>query len=125
MSKTVPLKDFGIPIPTPAPDPTDHLIVYYGPSPLTPSYTQAARIDAGPVSALSVKTLPAAPGGTATDYWDDPISTELPGGLGNGSYDFVFTLMDAQGNEGDFSPPITATVDTAVPPTLGQPVQLS
>jgi hypothetical protein len=118
MSKTVPLKDFGIPIPTPAPDPTDHLIVYYGPSPLTPSYTQAARIDAGPVSALTTITQ------NGVQYWDDPISTELPGGLGNGSYDFVFTLMDGQGNEGDFSPPITATVDTAVPPTLGQPVQL-
>lgn len=121
MSKTVPLKDFGIPIPTPAPDPTDHLIVYYGPSPLVPSYTQAARIDAGPVSALTTKSVGTPP----VAYWDDPIATELPGGLGNGSYDFVFTLMDAQGNEGDFSPSITATVDTAVPPTLGQPVQLS
>jgi hypothetical protein len=119
MSKTVPLKDFGIPIPTPAPDPTDHLIVYYGPSPLTPSYTQAARIDAGPVSGLTQKTV------NNVLYWDDPIATELPGGLGNGSYDFVFTLMDAQGNEGDFSPAITATVDTQVPPTLGQPVVLS
>jgi hypothetical protein len=119
MSKVVPLKDFGIPIPTPAPPPTDHLIVYYGPSPLTPSYTQAARIDAGPVSALTQKTV------QNVTYWDDPIATELPGGLGNGSYDFVFTLMDAQGNEGDFSPPITAVVDTVVPPTLGQPVQLS
>lgn len=125
MSKTVPLKDFGIPIPTPAPDPTDHLIVYYGPSPLMPSYTQAARIDAGPVSALSQKTLAPTPGGTSVAYWDDPISTELPGGLGNGSYDFVFTLMDANGDEGDFSPPITAVVNATVPPTLGQPVQLS
>jgi hypothetical protein len=120
MSKTVPLKDFGIPIPTPAPPGTDHLIVYYGPTPLTPSYTQAARIDAGPVSALTTKTVGTPP----VQYWDDPISTELPGGLGNGSYDFVFTLMDAQGNEGDFSPPITATVDTVVPPQLGAPIQL-
>lgn len=119
MSKTVPLKDFGVPIPTPAPAPTDHLIVYYGPSPLTPSYTQAARIDAGPVSALTTKTV------NGVQYYDDPISSELPGGLGNGSYDFVFTLMDANGNEGDFSPPITAVVDTTVPPRLGQPVQLS
>lgn len=124
MSKTVPLKDFGIPIPNPPPSGTDHLIVYYGPSPLTPSYTQAARIDAGPVSALTTKTLPAAPGGQPVTYWDDPIASELPGGLGNGSYDFVFTLMDAQGNEGDFSPPITAEVDTAVPPTLGAPILL-
>jgi hypothetical protein len=119
MSKTVPLKDFGIPVPTPAPPATDHLIVYYGAKGFTPSYTQAARIDAGPVSALTQKAV-----GTVL-YYDDPISTELPGGLGNGDYDFVFTLMDAQGNEGDFSPPITATVDTVVPPTLGQPVLLS
>lgn len=125
MAKIVPLKDFGIPIPTPAPDPTDHLIVYYGPSPLIPSYTQAARIDAGPVSALSQKTLTPTPGGQPVVYWDDPISTELPGGLGNGSYDFVFTLMDVEGDESDFSPPITAVVNTIVPPTLGQPVQLS
>ena|ERR1700722_15480072 len=118
MSKTIPLQDFGIPIPTPAPAGTDHLIVYYGPTPLTPSYTQAARIDAGPVSGLSTVTQ------NGVSYWDDPISTELPGGLGNGSYDFVFTLMDTNGNESDFSPVITAVVDTTVPPPLGQPVLL-
>jgi hypothetical protein len=118
MSKTVPLQDFGIPVPTPAPAATDHLIVYYGPTPLVPSYTQAARIDAGPVSGLTTVTE------NSILYWDDPIATELPGGLGNGSYDFVFTLMDAQGNEGDFSPAITATVDTLVPPTLGAPILL-
>lgn len=118
MSKVIPLKDFGIPIPTPAPDATNHLIVYYGPKGFVPSYTQAARIDAGPVSALTQKTV------NGVVNWDDPISTELPGGLGNGTYDFVFTLMDANGNEGDFSPPISATVDTTVPPRLGQPVLL-
>lgn len=123
MSKTVPLKDFGIPIPPTSPtfDPTSnatHLIVYYGPKGFTPSYTQAARIDAGSVSALTQKTV------NNVVYWDDPISTELPGGLGNGDYDFVFTLMDANGDEGDFSPPITATVNSTVPPTLGQPVLL-
>lgn len=117
MSKTVPLRDFGIPIPSPAPNGTEHLIVYYGPSPLTPSYGQSARIDAGPVSGLTTKTV------NGVQYWDDPIEAELPVGLGNGSYDFVFTLMDLNGNEGDFSPAITATVDTTVPPRLGQPVQ--
>jgi hypothetical protein len=118
MSQIIPLQDFGIPIPTPAPPGTDHLIVYYGPTPLVPSYTQAARIDAGPVSALTTVTK------NSVALWDDPISTELPGGLGNGSYDFVFTLMDTNGNESDFSPPITAIVDTTVPPALGQPVLL-
>lgn len=118
MSKIIPLKDFGIPVPTPAPAATDHLIVYYGPKGFTPAYTQAARIDAGAVSALTQTVV------NGVTYWDDPISTELPGGLGNGAYDFVFTLMDANGNEGDFSPPISATVDTTVPPRLGQPVLL-
>ena len=118
MSKIVPLKDFGVPVPTPAPDPTDHLIVYYGPKGFTPAYTQAARIDAGTVASLSQKTV------NGVVYYDDPISTELPGGLGNGDYDFVFTLMDVEGDEGDFSPPITATVNTTVPPTLGAPIQL-
>lgn len=118
MSKTIPLKDFGVPVPTPAPDPTDHLIVYYGVAGFTPDYTQSARIDAGPVSGLSQKTV------NGASYWDDPISQELPGGLGNGSYDFYFTLQDGQGNEGDFSPKITTTVDTQVPPTLGAPIQL-
>lgn len=118
MSKTVPLKDFGVPVPDPAPPATDHLIVYYGPQGFTPSYMQSARIDAGPVSGLTQKTV------NGVAYYDDPIGAELPGGLGNGSYDFVFTLMDAQGNEGDFSPAITAEVDTVVPPTLGAPILL-
>jgi hypothetical protein len=121
MSKIVPPKDIGIPVPSPAPPSTDHLIVYYGPSPLTPSYAPTApngRIDAGPVSALAIKNDSA-----GVPCYDDPISSELPAGL-SGSYDFVFTLMDANGNEGDFSPAITVTIDTTVPPTLGQPVQL-
>ncbi len=119
MSKVVPLKDFGVPVPTPAPDPSVHLIVYYGPKGFTPTYGQAARIDAGAVSGLTTKQV------NGASYWDDPIGSELPAGLVDGQYDFVFTLMDANGNEGDFSPAITAAVDTAVPPTLGQPVQLS
>ncbi len=118
MAKVVPLKDFGVPIPSAPYDPASHLIVYYGPKGFTPAYTQAARIDAGPVASLTQKTV------NNVTYWDDPIAAELPGGLGNGQYDFVFTLMDPNGDEGDFSPPITATVDTTVPPTLGQPVLL-
>lgn len=123
MAKIAPLKDFGIPVPSPAPPSTDHLIVYYGPSPLTPSYSPAPvngvvpRIDAGPVSGLAVKNDAA---GVAC--YDDPISSELPANLAPGSYDFVFTLMDVNGAEGNFSPPITVAI--TVPPTLGQPVQL-
>jgi len=118
VSKINPLKDFGVPVPSPAPADTDHLIVYYGVQGFTPSYSQAERVDAGAVSTLTTKTV------NGVSYWDDPISAELPGGLASGAYDFAFTLMDANGNEGDFSPPITAMVDTTVPPTLGQPVVL-
>lgn len=124
MSKVIPLKDFGVPVPTaladgtPGIDPTDHLIVYYGPKGFTPSYTQAARIDAGMLSSLSQKTV------NGVAYYDDPISTELPGGLGNGDYDFVFTFMNSAGDESDFSAAITATVNTVVPPTPGVPILL-
>ncbi len=118
MSKLVPLKDFGIPVPSPAPAGTDHLIVYYGPHGFTPSYAQADRIDAGAVSGLTVKTV------NGIAYYDDPISAQLPAGLASGEYDFVFTLADANGNEGNFSPAITVAVDTAVPPSLGQPIEL-
>jgi hypothetical protein len=118
MSKIVPLKDFGIPVPAPAPAPDNHLIVYYGAQGFTPNYSQPARIDVGAVSSLTIKTV------NSVNYWDDPIGTELPSGLVAGQYDFYFTLMDANGNEGDFSPKVTALVDTNVPPTLGQPVQL-
>lgn len=124
MAKVAQMKDFGVPVPAASPtfDPANpagaHLIVYYGPKGFTPSYSQKARIDAGPVSGLSTKVV------NGITYWDDPIGAELPGGIGNGDYDFVFTVMFADGAEGDFSPPITATVDTIVPPTLGQPVLL-
>lgn len=121
MAKIVAPKDLGVPVPSPAPDPTDHLIVYYGPKGYTPAYSQAQRIDAGAVSALAVKQV----GSPAVSYYDDPIGSELPSGIASGAYDFSFTLADANGNEGDFSPPITVTIDTQVPPTLGQPVQLS
>jgi hypothetical protein len=119
VSRIIPLKDFGIPVPTTAPPATDHLIVYYGPKGFIPAYMQSARIDAGPISGLTVKTV------NSVQYWDDPIATELPGGLGNGTYDFVFTLMDTNGNEGDFSLPISAIIDTVVPPTLGQAIALT
>lgn len=118
MAKIVPPKDIGVPVPAPAPDATDHLIAYYGAQGFTPSYSQAQRIDVGAVSSLGTKTV------NGATYYDDPIGSELPSGLAGGAYDFVFTLMDASGNEGDFSAPITVTVDTTVPPTLGQPISL-
>ncbi|MGH8259828.1 MAG: hypothetical protein ACREUG_09070 [Steroidobacteraceae bacterium] len=119
MSKIVPPKDIGVPVPSPAPDPTMHLIAYYGAKGFTPNYAQTQRIDVGAVSSLTQKTV------NGVSYYDDPIGAELPNGLASGPYDFAFTLMDASGNEGDFSAPLTVTVDTSVPPTLGQPISLS
>lgn len=118
MSKVVALKDVGVPVPSPAPDVTDHLICYYGQQGFTPSYTQTQRLDLGPISGLKTANS----GGQS--YWDVPLSTALPAGLPNGPFDFVFTLMDSVGAEGDFSPAVTETVDTTVPPTLGQPIVL-
>jgi hypothetical protein len=127
MSKIVPLQDLGVPVPSPAPAAGVHLIAYYGPKGFTPSYTPVSpngRIDVGDVSTLTTKSVTPAGATAALTYYDDPIGAELPAGLAAGEYDFVFTLMDASGNEGDFSPPITVTVDTTVPPTLGQPISL-
>jgi hypothetical protein len=121
MSKIVPPKDLGVPVPSPAPAAGVHLIAYYGPKGFTPSYSPVSpngRIDVGDTATLTQKTV------NGLAYYDDPIGSELPSGLAGGEYDFVFTLMDASGNEGDFSPPISVTVDTAVPPTLGQPITL-
>lgn len=118
MSKIVPIHDIGVPVPSPAPDPSVHLIVYYGAKGFTPAYEQTARIDAGPVSGLSTVTKDGA------SYYDDPIGAELPSGLSPGDYDVYFTLMSTNGAEGDFSPVLTVTIDTAVPPTLGQPIEL-
>lgn len=118
MSKLVPPKDIGVPVPSPAPAAGVHLIAYYGSNGFTPSYSQAARIDVGDTATLTQKTV------NGIAYYDDPIGSELPSGLAGGEYDFVFTLMDANGNEGDFSPAFTVNVDTTVPPTLGQPIAL-
>ena len=119
MAKVNPPKDIGVPVPSPAPDPADQLVVYYQPTGTAPQYNQSTRIVVGPVSSLAVKTV------NGVQYWDDPIGSELPVGVPNGTYDFCFTLMDANGNEGDFSPPFAEAIDTVVPPTLGQPVALS
>lgn len=122
LSKPVPLKDFGVPVPSPAPAATCSLVVYYGPTPMTPAYTPVApngRIVAGLIPSLTVKTV------NGVAYYDDPISAELPQNIANGSYDFSFTIMDTNGAEGDFSPIITAVVDTVVPPKLGQPIELT
>ncbi|MGH9300269.1 MAG: hypothetical protein ACRD0E_00100 [Acidimicrobiales bacterium] len=113
--------DIGVPIPSTAPAATDHLIMYYGPSPMTPSYTQAGRKDCGAVSGIKAVAVPGAASGAAATLYDVPISSLLPAGS-VGSYDFAFTLVDSAGNEGDFSPIVTEAI--TVPPRLGQPVVL-
>lgn len=118
MSKIIPAKDVGVPVPASV-DSTLHLIGYYGAAGFTPSYAQAQRVDLGPVSALKTTTV-----GTAS-YWDVPIAQVLGSSAQNGSYGFVFTLADANGNESNFSPAVTESVDVTVPPTLGAPIILS
>ncbi len=131
MSKIAPLKDFGIPVNAAIPT-ANHIIAYFGPHPLDVSNpatvyafkapadgTNTGRIDCGPISALtSVKDSAGA------EVWDlSTLAAQLPTGL-SGDYDFVFTDMDANGNESDFSPVVATPVDTTVPLALGQPVQL-
>lgn len=119
MPRVSKIADIGIPVPTPAPDPTQILIMYYGPKGYTPSYSDTSRIEIGAVSTLGTKTV-----NGATCY-DDPVATELPKDLAAGTYDFHFTLETADKlNEGDFSPAYTTTLDVVVPPTLGQPVAI-
>lgn len=121
MSKLVPPKDLGVPVPTGTLAAGTHLIAYYGVKGFTPVYSPTApsgRIDVGDVSTLTTKVV------SGASYYDDPVGSELPQGLANGEYDFVFTFMDPNGNESDFSPAVTVTVDTTVPPTPGQPISL-
>lgn len=116
MSKIVYPKNIGVPVPSANVANTDHLIVYYGVAPLNPSYSQPERIDLGDVANIS-KTIIA-----NTSYWDVNIASELPTTLPSGKYDFSFTLMDTNGNEGNFSSPVSESIDFLVPPTLGTPV---
>lgn len=120
MSKIVPVKDIGVPVPSPAPDPTLHLIVYCGPKGFTPAYTPVApngRFDLGPLSGLTQKTV------SNVTYYDTQIGNVLPTTLAVGDYDFYFTFMVAAStSESDFSPVIDVLVDEVVPSPPGQPV---
>lgn len=120
MPRVSKIADIGVPVPSPAPDPTQILVVYYGPEGYTPSYSDTNRIEIGPLSSLATKVV------NGVTYYDDPIGDQLPKDLASGSYDFHFTLETADKlNEGDFSPAYSTTVDTVIPPTLGQPVSLA
>lgn len=128
MSKVIPIKDIGIPVPTTAPPTTDSIACYFGAQGFTPSYTQANRVVL-PISALSVTQVTAAPvsgqpAPVAVPYYDFPVSTILPTTSPAGPTDFYFTLVDANGSESDFSPVVTETVDRTPPPILGQPIVL-
>ena len=118
MSKIVPASDIGVPVPTTAPPSTDSLVCYYGAAGFTAAYDQAARVVIGTVGTLTQKTV------NGVSYYDVPVAKVLPANTGSGSYGFVFTLMDSAGNESDFSPPVTESIDATVPPALGQPIIL-
>ncbi len=118
MAKLVPPQNVGVPLPLAAQANTDHLIMYYGSSPMTPSYSQNTRVDIGTINTVPVVVV------SNTSYWSVNVASVLPTNLPNGNYDFTFTLMDTSGNEGDFSPIVTEAVNSTVPPTLGQPILL-
>lgn len=127
MSKIVPVHDIGIPVPSPPPDPTLQLIIYYGPAGFTPAYTPVApagRIPSSGTPGPALSTLTTKTDAAGVLVYDDPIGAQLPSNLASGSYDLYFTLADANGNEGDFSPKLNVSLDVVVPPTLGQPVLL-
>lgn len=131
MSKIAPLKDFGIPVNSSIPT-TNHIIAYFGPHPLdlsNPATVYAFKapaqgVNTGRIDCGSITSLKAAQDAAGVQAWDlATLSAQLPQGL-TGSFDFVFTDMDANGNESDFSPVVATPVDTTVPLALGQPVQL-
>lgn len=119
MSKPVPVKDIGVPVPSDI-SKVASIACYYGPTGFTPSYSQSARVL---FAVSSLKT--AAVGSPAVNYYDVPIGPQIPASLPDGSYDFVFTFVDANGAESDFSPPVTEALDRTVPPQPGQPVVLT
>lgn len=117
MSKVVPIKDIGVPVPAAAPPSTDSIACYFGPQGFTPSYDQAARI-ALPITSLAVVQV------DGVSYYRFPLSNVLPANVPDGAEDFYFTLVEGV-KEGDFSPVVTETVDRTVPLALGQPIVLS
>lgn len=119
MPRVSKISDIGIPVPSPAPDPTQILVMYYGPKGYTPTYQDTNRIEIGAVSTLATQTV------NGALVYDDPLAKQLPANMPAGTYDFHFTLETADKlNEGDFSPAYTTTLDVVVPPTLGQPVAI-
>lgn len=119
MSKIVAVKNIGIPVPTDV-SLVQAVVCYYGPKGFSPSYSQAAR------SVVAVTGLKTSQAGTPpASVYDFPTAAALPANLPSGPYDFYFTFSDAadgSGSESDFSPVVSETIDTAVPPTPGQPI---
>ena len=119
MSKPVPVKDIGVPVPSDT-SKVAGIACYYGAVGFTPSYSQSGRV-LFPVSGLKTTAF----GSPAMTYYDVPVGPQIPAALPDGSYDFVFTFVDANGAESDFSPPATEALDRTVPPQPGQPVVLT
>lgn len=115
MSKIVPSKKVGVPVPATVPQDAVALVAYYGAKGFVPAYDQTARISK-PLAGIATQTV----GGAS--YWVFDSSV-LPA-LAEGEYDLVFTLADGAGNEGDFSPAVTIPLDRTPPAKLGTPIQL-
>lgn len=119
MPKIAPSGKVGIPVPAPDPtrSPAVFLVCYFGAVGFTPNYDQAERIEV----AIGLVPIQSAQG---VDYYAFDSSL-IPASIPEGDYDLHFTLKDAVGNEGDFSPAIDIPLDHVPPPTLGQPILLS
>lgn len=115
MSKIVPSKKIGIPVPAALPADAQSLVVYYGPKGAAMAYNQAARIVLA-IAGLTTQSV------TGSSYWVFD-SSALPA-LAEGEYDLSFTLADTTGNEGDFSPVVTIPLDRTPPIKLGTPITL-
>lgn len=123
MSRLVPIKDLGVPVPADT-SKILALVCYYGQAGFTPDQAtpQAARIVV-PISSLKSVGVGTPP----VQYYDDPVSTQLPAAVPDGTYDFYFAFneaVDGSGAESDLSPKVTEVIDRTVPPAPGQPIVL-
>lgn len=115
MAKIVPSARVGVPVPTSIGDAVA-LNAYWGTKGFVPSYTQPARASL-PLASVTKQTV------AGVSYFVFDTSALPP--LAEGDYDLHFTLQDAVGNEGDFSPAVTIPLDRTPPAILGTPVVLS
>lgn len=114
MSKLVPSKRLGVPVPAIVGD-IVAVVVYYNSAGQAPTYDQAARLVL-PIADLERRAI-----GDASFFVVD--SAALPA-LPEGDYSFSFTFQDDVGNESDFSPVVTVPLDREAPAAPGTPILL-